>query len=246
MGRYDPPDKAQLMSQFRRTPSMPELMVAATEAQFPPKVSSNGDASRAILLDNGQCPNSQPQKRGRKTVVTAAKVQRICELLSLGESECSACVRAGIGLTAWNAAKRDSVTIRERIASARDDWARLRHARLVAARYESQAARDASRKALRPEPIRQAKWMVWNLATRVPLNFVVIPEGEIASACKRCGLHLETWRRQDAAFGLMRKIYEKRAKIRGEQPSQQLSIQPPIFGFQDTEVEETGVEQWTY
>ncbi len=66
------------------------------------------------------------------------------------------------------------------------------------------------------QPTRQAKWVAWHLTMRVPLNFVALPEEEIASSCARCGLTLETWRRQELAFGLMRKVYAKRAEIRGE------------------------------
>ncbi len=59
---------------------------------------------------------------------------------------------------------------------------------------------------------------MWHLTTRVPLNLVAIPESEIALACERFHLHVETWRRQERAFGLLRKVYAKRAAIRGEQP----------------------------
>jgi hypothetical protein len=37
-GNYDPPDKAALRAQNPRTNSICELMVAAVEAEFPPKV----------------------------------------------------------------------------------------------------------------------------------------------------------------------------------------------------------------
>lgn len=63
----------------------------------------------------------------------------ICELLARGESERSACIRAGIGLTAWGTAKRNSADLRERISTARDQWAQLRHARHATALHESQA-----------------------------------------------------------------------------------------------------------
>jgi len=53
-------------------------------------------------------------------------VQLICGLLARRASERAAYLRAGIGLTAWNTAKRSKAELRERIASARDDWARLR------------------------------------------------------------------------------------------------------------------------
>ena len=180
-------------------------MVAVTEAQFPSKATADNEASRESV------------KRGRKPVVTPQRLNTICELLTRGESERSACIRAGIGSTAWGAAKRNSAALRERIARARDQWAKVRHARHTAALHESQAMRSANRKALKPQPTHQAKLVVWHLTTRVPLNVVAIPETEIASACERFNLPLETWRRQERAFGLLQKLYAKRAAIRGQQ-----------------------------
>jgi hypothetical protein len=58
---------------------------------------------------------------------------------------------------------------------------------------------------------------MWHLTTRVPLNIVAIPEAKIVSACERFNLPLETWRRQEGAFGLLQKVYAKRAAIRGQQ-----------------------------
>jgi hypothetical protein len=214
MGKYDPPNKAALLARFNRTPSTIELAVAAAEAQFPSKAKAEDDASRAGVSKDS---NSQPQKRGRKPVVTPERVRMICGLIAKGESEKSACIRAGIGLTAWNTAKRSDPSLRDRIAEARDDWARLRHARHAAALYESQSMRAANRKARKPQPTHQAKLVAWHLTYRVPLNFAAIPEAEIKEACERFGTSLETWRRQESAFGLLRKVYAKRAKIRGEQ-----------------------------
>lgn len=211
--KHDPPDKAALLAEFRRTPSTVELMVAAAEAQFPPKVKSAESASHAIAPE--KCLTTV--KRGRKPLVTPARVQLICELLARGESESAACLRAGIGLTAWSVAKRNNTDLRARIASARDDWARLRHQQHAAALYESQSMRAADRKALKPHPTHQAKLVAWHLTFRVPLHFAAIPETEIVQACERFNLLLETWRRQERAFGLLQKVYAKRAKIRGAQ-----------------------------
>jgi hypothetical protein len=36
--------------------------------------------------------------------------------------------------------------------------------------------------------------------------------------CKRFNLPLETWRRQESAFGLVKKVYARRAQLRGQQP----------------------------
>ena len=213
-GKYDPPNKAALLAQFSRMPSTVELAVAAAEAQFPPKAEADDDASRAEVSKDS---SSQPRKRGRKRVVTPERAKIICELLAHGESEKSACIRAGIGLTAWNTAKRSNASLGERIAGARDEWARLRHARHAAALYESQSMRAANRKALKPQPTRQAKLVAWHLTYRVPLHFAAIPEADIREACGRFNLALETWTRQERAFGLLRKVYAQRAKIRGEQ-----------------------------
>jgi hypothetical protein len=139
-------------------------------------------------------------------------------MLARGESERAACLRAGIGLTAWNAAKRNSADLRERIAGARDQWAKVRHVRHTAALHESQVMRSANRKAFKPQPTYQAKLVVWHLTTRVPLNIVAIPETEIASACERFNLPPEAWLQQESAFGLLKKVYARRAQLRGQQP----------------------------
>jgi hypothetical protein len=212
-GKYDPPNKARLLKVNPHIDSTVELMVASAEAQFPPKVKSGESASHAIAPENV----ATTVKRGRKGVVTAERVQLICEALARGESETSGCLKAGIGLTAWNVAKRCNAELRARIVAAREEWARLKHKQHTAALYESQWARSASRKAQRPQPTYQAKLVMWHLITRVPLNFGAIPEPEIARACEKFNLPLETWRRQERAFALMRKVYGKRAAIRGQQ-----------------------------
>ncbi len=183
-------------------------MVAAAEAQFPPKVQPEGDASCAkVAEDSKSLPHAQAHamdhpnlKRGRKPVVTPERVQMICGLIGKGKTEKAACIRAGISGTAWNTAKRSNVDLRERIASARDDWARLRHAQHAAELYRSQSTRAAGRKALKPQPIRQAKWVVRYLTARVPLHHAAIPEDEIAHACELCNLSRETWQRQEQGF----------------------------------------------
>ena len=157
-------------------------------------------------------------KRGRKPVVTPERINTICELLMHGESERSACIRAGIGSTAWGAAKRNSADLRERIAWARDQWAKVRHAQHTAALRENQAMRSANRKAPRARATRQANLVMWHLTTRVPLNVVAIPEIEIVHACERFNLPLETWLWQESTFGLLKKVYARRAQLRGQQP----------------------------
>jgi hypothetical protein len=176
-----------------------------TLPDFPPKVKRDDNASRATL------------RRGRKPVVTPDRVQLICQMLARGESERAGCLRAGIGLTTWSKAKRHSPELRERIASSRDEWGKLRHAQYVVALHESLVARSVTRKARKPQPTHQAKLVLWHLTTRVSLNLGAIPETEIERACERFDLPLETWRRQELAFGLMKKVYAKRAAMRGQQ-----------------------------
>jgi hypothetical protein len=108
-------------------------------------------------------------------------------------------------LTAWNTARRSNACLRQRIAEARDDWARLRHAQHAAAVYSSQSTRAANRKALKPQPTRQAKLVAWHLTFRVPLNFAAIPESDIKQTRERFGMSLDTWQRQKHAFGLLKK-----------------------------------------
>jgi hypothetical protein len=60
--------------------------------------------------------------------------------------------------------------------------------------------------------------VAWHLTFRVPLNFAAISEAEIMQACEQFGMSLDTWQRQERAFGLLKKVYAKRAKLRGEQP----------------------------
>ncbi|PZR76286.1 MAG: hypothetical protein DLM73_02965 [Chthoniobacterales bacterium] len=130
-------------------------------------------------------------------------------------------IRAGIGLTAWNAAKRANAPLRERIASARDDWARLRHAQHAAALYSSQTGRAAGRKALKPQPIHQAKLVVRHLTVRVPLNFAAIPEEEISAACERVSLSLDT-------------------RIRGQQPQSVTEPRVPVWEPNEDESNASG------
>ncbi len=179
---------------------------AAGQPQLSSKTTADNEALRAKV------------KRGRKPVLTLERVKIICDLLAKGESERSACLRAGVGQTTWNTAKRADASLRARIVQARDQWAQLRHARHIATSEESQAMRAANRKPTKPQPTYQAKLVAWHLTFRVPLNYAAIPEAEIAQACERFNLPLESWTRQERAFGLLRKLYAKRAKIRGEQP----------------------------
>jgi hypothetical protein len=111
-----------------------------------------------------------------------------------------------------------NASLGERIAGARDEWAQLRHARHAAALQRSQSMRAANRRRSKPQPTHQAKLVVWHLTYRVPLNFAAIPETDIREACERFNLSLETWTRQERAFGLLNKVYAKRAKLRGGQP----------------------------
>ena len=49
--------------------------------------------------------------------------------------------------------------------------------------------------------------------------FAAIPESDIKQTCERFGMSLDTWQLQKHAFGLLKKVYAKRAKLRGEQHS---------------------------
>jgi hypothetical protein len=56
--------------------------------------------------------------------------------------------------------------------------------------------------------------MTANVTTALQVNAT---EADIKEACERFNLSLETWTRQEHAFGLLKKMYARRAKLRGEQ-----------------------------
>jgi hypothetical protein len=136
----------------------------------------------------------------------------ICELLAHGETERSACIRAGIGLTVGmllsETAQIYASVLQRLVTNGRKSGARH-----TAALHESQGMRAANRKAPKPRPIHQANLVVWHLRAEVRLNIVAIPETEIIQACERFNLPPETWRRQESAFGLLKKVYARRAQF---------------------------------
>ena len=160
-----------------------------------------------------------PRRGGRKKVVTSERQEFVCRLLATGQTEKAACLRAGISETAWGEAKKADAALRQRIAAARDRWAELRHRQHVNARRESQWDRSATRKPLPEKPTKQANLVVWHLVYRVSLEWAAVPAGEIQAACRRFNMAPDTWERQERAFGLMRQVYAKRAKLRGQQPA---------------------------
>lgn len=229
-GKYDPPNKAELIAQFRRTPSTAELMIADAERGLSAKEQAGSDASRArsALLSNSltragahtQARAMSPQnpKRGRKPVVTAENVEAVCKRIAEGDTEQAALLFVGIGQSTWTDAKRNSNDLQARVRAARGEWAQLRYQRHVAARYESQMARSAGLKVLKPQPIKQASLVVWHLVHRVPLNLAAIPATEITQACERFSLSADRWHRQESAFGLMKQVYDRRRQLRGYNP----------------------------
>ena len=94
------------------------------------------------------------------------------------------------------------------------------------------------------QSMKPTELVVWHLITRVPLNFVTIPETEIKAACEKFNLPLDTWRRQERAFCLLRKVYDKRAAIRGQQ---QQTITPAQWAqqFQDWPLD-SETEEYSY
>jgi hypothetical protein len=76
----------------------------------------------------------------------------------------------------------------------------------------------------------------WRLM--VPLNLAAIPPAEIEAACSRASLSLESWQRQEPAFGLLRKVYEQRCNIRAQQP---VTISMPVMSSYDLQIESAEV-----
>lgn len=236
MGRYDPPNKKALLMANPRIENICQLCVESALAEKPEMVEGESNASRASLREElklspaharARAMTPPIQRRGRRPAVTEEKVQLVCDRLREGDTEQAALLRAGIGHSAWAIAKQRDEALVARVVLARDQWAQTRHAQHMAARYESQLMRSARRKALRPQPTKQVRLVKWHLISRVPLNFVEIPQSEIVAACEQYSLALETWQRQEKAFGLMRIVYAKRALLRGAQtPAQNIALWP--------------------
>ena len=242
MGKYDPPDKAALLKANPHLTSIVEVAVESALLEMPEKPHRNPDSSRATETENAKSPprtqaravslhkqNKVPKagKRGRKSAITPQKVDLICDRLKQGETEQLALVFAGVSSSVWYAAKQRDNDLQERVNQAREQWARTKHAKLAATLFESQWARGAERRALRPRPTKQVEMVKWALTYRVPLNVVAFSSTEIEAACQQFNLHVDTWQRQSAAFGLLPKIYRRRALLRGQQPVQ--VITPSYF-----------------
>jgi hypothetical protein len=210
----------------------PRPMSGNASAQLSPKVTAKIEPSRAREREKGETASARA-RAGRKRVATPERLQSVCALIAAGQTEEGACRSCGISLTAWSTAKRASAGLREHVALAREERAKARHQQFLFARHESQLSRAAGRKALGPQPTRRAKWIVRYLATQVPLNHAAIPHEAILEACGRVSLTEDDWRRQEQAFGLLRKVYEQRAKIRGQQP-----VMVPTFSSYSPQVED--------
>jgi hypothetical protein len=82
-------------------------------------------------------------------------------------------------------------------------------------REAARATRMSARKAKKPSLPKQANLIRWVLTTQVPLDHIQIPEEMIREACNRYRYDYEEWLRVERRYGLMRKIYDRRAQIRG-------------------------------
>lgn len=214
-GKYDPPEKEEMLKKHPEIRVLGEVFMGPINAILTQKAKEEDGASR--VRPEETTTNLQNQlKRGRKTVVTQERAAVVCEVISKGGSERAGCLKATIGSTAWNRAKRVQEGLRAKIEAARAAWAKLKYDRHINALYASQAMRSARRKALKPKRTYQAGLVMWYLTSGVPLNYAAIPESEVKAACERFGYTVEQWQRQAAAFGLWQKIYEKRAKMRGD------------------------------
>lgn len=213
------------------------------------RLNPEGDTSRATSTDGDEkfshaegrktpqphaTGENVPVRRGRKPVATPERLAAICTRLADGETERGACLAEGLGWTTWNMVKRCAPALRARVEAARQERARRRHARYQAARLESQWARGAGRQVVKPRPTYQANLVFWHLVKRVSLEHAAIPSAEITAACACFGLSVESWTRQEAAFGLMKKVYERRARVRGEQSMTPVPMQTPFMNtFED-------------
>lgn len=227
-GKYDPPGKERIYKENLSVCYLWQVLTPPPKPQFTPFPNREDDAScaRAEETSNFQNQPTNQQSnnqimKGRKPVVTTERISIISKAISEGDTERLACLKAGIGLTAWNVAKRGNPELRNKIQASKTAWKELEYKRLQIARYETQHFRLAGKKAKRPQPTHQASMVRWHLTFRVPLNYGAIPENEIKAACERFNYTVQQWQAQANAFGLWHKIYSKRAKLRGDELLQQ-------------------------
>lgn len=216
-GKYDPPNKEEILNQYPQIRTIGEIISGKPFNTVLPEKAKDGEGSSRA---SEELSSQTPIKRGRKAIVTPPRIEIVCEVLSKGGSERAACLKAGIGSTAWNHAKKTQEELRVKIVAVREVWAQLKYKRHMHALYESQSMRAATHKAKRPKPTHQAKMVMWYLTTRIPLNVVALTREQEQKACEEFNYFLDQWDRQKTAFGLMKKTYKKRAELRGQNPQE--------------------------
>ena len=168
-----------------------------------------------------QKTRQQTPKRGRKAVVTPERVQlifarcwRAAKASERLVSEPELVSRPGMLLS--ETAQICASVLHRLVAIGQGfDMRSMRQLCMRVRQLDRQRARR-----FKPQPTHQAKLVVWYLTTRVPLNLEAIPETEIVQACEWSNFPIETWQRQERTFGLLQKVYAKRAAICGQQQCQ--------------------------
>ncbi len=218
LGKYDPPNKEEMLKNNPGASTLGDLLRPYREIRKPLDYEDLAKMENLNISNQEDDASRARRKKGRKRVLTPEKIRLICKTIEEGATEKASRIKAGVSGAVFYEAKRTDVAFQQVLAEAHQRWTDLRFRRHQAALYASQSMRAAGLKAKRPTPTQQAGLVHWHLTFNVPLYFAAITREQEDEACKRFGYCLDQWDRQKEAFGLMQKIYRKRAKLRGENP----------------------------
>jgi hypothetical protein len=161
------------------------------------------------------------RRPGRPTVITPENIERLLALIAQGDKETHACILAKMSYSAWAAFKRNNPQINENIEAAKTVAAVNKYQKKQTTLQESNALRQSNRKAKEPKPTHQASMVKWKLIT-LPLNIVAISDDQIREACRSVNMSYDFFMRQNSVFGIMKKVYERRTEIRGDENAKDL------------------------
>ena len=150
---------------------------------------------------------------------TDEAIDRCIAYISEGMAEGLAATRVGLLPATWSKFKREHKSVQLRVNEARMIAGEKRYRAIMKEREERESMKLSAKAAKKTPPShripKQVNLVRWVLITQVSLEYVQIPEELVRQACDRYKLDFEQWLRMERKFALMRKIYDRRARIRG-------------------------------
>jgi|ERR1700730_1968070 hypothetical protein len=158
------------------------------------------------------------RKKARHSCTDEA-IDRCVAYISEGMAEGLAATRAGMRPATWSKFKLRHKSVQPRVNEARMIAGEKRYRAIMKEREERESMKLSAKAAKKTPPShripKQVNLVRWVLTTQVSLEYVQIPEELVRQACDRYKLDYEQWLRMERKHSLMRKIYDRRARIRG-------------------------------